>query len=96
MIPVTQRHRGLGVRHSEAAWTASIYFWLALGSIAMLVPFFSMFSNSLKTDPEIQHIPPTLMPHDPQWHNYSAALGKDQMDLAHTLPNTVVISDDRP
>jgi multiple sugar transport system permease protein len=92
VTPATQQHRRLGVRQSEAAWTASIYFWLALGSIAMLVPFFSMLSNSLKTDPEIQHIPPTLMPHDPQWHNYSAALGKDQMDLAHTLPNTVVIS----
>ena len=79
------------------------YVLLISGAIGMLIPFVSMISGSLKTDPEIQHIPPTLMPHDPQWHNYSAALGKDQMDLdamapekmdlrRTSLPNTVVIT----
>src|SRR5271155_3565965 len=80
------------VRSSDAIWTSGTYLALALGSIAMLIPFLSMLTNSLKTDPEIQHIPPTLLPRDPQWHNYSAALGKDQVDLAQTLPDTVVIS----
>jgi multiple sugar transport system permease protein len=68
------------------------YALLIFGSIGMLVPFVSMLSGSLKTDPEIQHVPPTLLPKSIQWHNYRDALGKEKMDLAHTLPNTVVIT----
>jgi ABC-type glycerol-3-phosphate transport system permease component len=68
------------------------YALLIGGAIAMLVPFVSMISSSLKTDPEIQQVPPTILPQTVQWHNYPDALGKDKMNLGQTLPNTVVIT----
>ncbi len=58
----------------------------------MLVPFVFMISSSLKTDPEIQQVPPTILPQTIQWHNYIDAMGRDKMDFSHTLPNTVVIT----
>jgi ABC-type glycerol-3-phosphate transport system permease component len=66
--------------------------FLITGAIAMLFPFLFMLSSSLKTDPEIQQVPPTLLPRVPKWHNYIEALAPDKMDLGHTLPNTVVVS----
>jgi len=74
------------------ARTRLIYIFLFVGAIGMLIPFFWMISSSLKTDPEVQQVPPTLLPHSFQWHNYIDALGRDKMDLDHSLPNTVVIS----
>jgi multiple sugar transport system permease protein len=86
------RKRQMGIRAHGNAWTAFTYMLLITGAIAMLIPFVSMISSSLKTDPEIQQVPPTIIPRTVQWHNYADALGKDKMDLASTLPNTVVIS----
>jgi len=68
------------------------YALLICGAILMLIPFVSMISSSLKTDPEIQQIPPTVMPRTIQWHNYPDSLGQDKMDLGRTLPNTVVVT----
>ena len=59
----------------------------------MLFPFVFMLSSSVKTDPEIQQVPPTILPTGtPHWNNYSDALQPEKMDLMRTLPNTVVIS----
>jgi len=68
------------------------YALLIAGALAMLVPFVSMLSSSLKTDPEIQHVPPTILPKTIEWHNYPDALAKEKMDLGRTLPNTVVVT----
>jgi multiple sugar transport system permease protein len=69
------------------------YLLLVTGAIGMLVPFVSMLSASLKTDPEIQHVPPTILPKTFQWHNYRDAMAPEKMDLRRTsLPNTVVIT----
>jgi multiple sugar transport system permease protein len=81
-----------GMRARRSAWTAMIYAFLIIGAIGMLIPFVSMIGSSLKTDPEIQHVPPTILPRTAQWHNYVDALGKEKMDLGRTLPNTVVIT----
>jgi multiple sugar transport system permease protein len=80
------------VRWRQHGWTAAIYAMLILGSVAMLGPFLWMIGSSLKTDPEIQHVPPTILPQKYEWHNYVDALGADKMDLGRTLPNTVVVS----
>lgn len=69
------------------------YVLLITGAIGMLVPFVSMLSASLKTDPEIERVPPTIFPEKIQWHNYPDAMAPDKMDLRRTsLPNTVVIT----
>lgn len=80
------------LRKSDLWRAAVIYAVLMLGALGMLGPFLWMISTSLKTGPEVQHLPPTLLPATIQWHNYPDALQPDNMDLARTLPNTVVIS----
>ena len=69
------------MRRRRHSWTAAIYAMLIIGAIAMLLPFLWMIGSSLKTDPEIQHVPPTMLPRAFQWHNYIDALGRDKMDL---------------
>ncbi len=86
------RRRRFGNLRPPKFSTWLTYGLLIAGAIAMLVPFVFMISSSLKTDPEIQQVPPTILPQTIQWHNYIEALGPDKMDFAHTLPNTVVIT----
>jgi multiple sugar transport system permease protein len=92
LTDATPGSRPMPMRWRRHTWNAAIYTMLIVGAVAMLVPFLWMMSGSLKTDPEIQHVPPTILPREFQWHNYIDSLGKDKMDLARTLPNTVVVS----
>jgi multiple sugar transport system permease protein len=86
------RTPGLGGAKAPKTSTVITYALLILGAIGMLIPFVFMISSSLKTDPEIQEVPPTILPQQIEWHNYHDALGRDKMDFANTLPNTVVIT----
>jgi ABC-type glycerol-3-phosphate transport system permease component len=42
--------------------------------LIFVFPFFWMFSTSLKTDPQVYTIPPTLFPNPIRWSNYPEAL----------------------
>jgi multiple sugar transport system permease protein len=70
----------------------AVYALLILGSVLMLTPFAWMISSSLKPEAEIRLVPPRLMPSHIEWHNYPDSLGRDKMNLAQTLPNTVVVT----
>ena len=93
-VSIPARIPATGVRHAAPIdhWKWIAYLLLVVGAVGMLLPFLWMISSSLKTDPEIQHVPPTILPHKIEWHNYVDAMGKDKMDLIHTLPNTVVVT----
>src|ERR1700677_1880518 len=69
-----------------------VYLLLVMGSVLMLTPFAWMISSSLKPEAEIRRVPPRLMPSHMEWHNYPDSLGRDKMNLAQTLPNTVVVT----
>jgi len=47
-----------------------LYLTLALGSVTMILPFFWMFSTSLKTPPEALRFPPTWIPKVFDFSNY--------------------------
>ena len=47
-----------------------LYLTLALGSVTMILPFFWMFSTSLKTSPEALRFPPTWIPKVFDFSNY--------------------------
>jgi len=57
-------------RVSQALTRTVIHIILLGGAATMVVPFVWMLSTSLKTKLGVFHIPPTLIPPDPQWHNY--------------------------
>ncbi|MEQ9461429.1 MAG: carbohydrate ABC transporter permease [Phycisphaeraceae bacterium] len=79
-------------RHWGSVWT---YLILLAGAILLLIPFFWMVSNSLKTDQEIANIGQVL-PAVPMWGNYPEALERMGMDSDRwafpALSNTVVIT----
>lgn len=62
---------------------------LIVGGVLLMLPFFILLSNSLKTDQEISDLSQWL-PSAPQWGNYPAAL--NEMGFWPALSNTVVIT----
>ncbi|MFI4861120.1 MAG: carbohydrate ABC transporter permease [Phycisphaerales bacterium JB063] len=76
---------------SDNAWVPRLVTWslLILGGVLLMLPFFILVSNSLKTDQEISDLSQWL-PASPQWRNYPDALAK--MGFWPALSNTVVIT----
>ncbi|MEM7682812.1 MAG: carbohydrate ABC transporter permease [Planctomycetota bacterium] len=66
------------------------YALLIFGALLLLVPFYWMLTNSLKTEADASKIPPSLLPEQLLWSNYPDALAK--MDFLNALANTTVIT----
>ena len=52
----------------------ALYLVLLLLSASFVFPFVWMVSTSLKTDPQVYTVPPTLIPNPIRWMNYPEAL----------------------
>jgi multiple sugar transport system permease protein len=85
--PARSRQRRTSAHLREHALS---YLLLLVGAGLLLIPFYWMLSNSLKTEAEASVIPPTLWPETFQWHNYPQAL--DTMGFFNALANTTVIT----
>ncbi|MEA3440649.1 MAG: carbohydrate ABC transporter permease [Chloroflexota bacterium] len=58
-------------RVSRTMTRTVIYLILVGGAITMVVPFIWMISTALKTNLEVFTFPPTFMPEEPQWNNFT-------------------------
>jgi len=67
---MTVRTRDPYRRVSQAMSRTVLHIVLLGGAVTMVTPFVWMLSSSLKTNLEVFHIPPTLIPSVAQWHNY--------------------------
>ena len=65
---IAKRARRQGV--PQALTRVIIHIVLLAGVGTTVVPFVWMLSSSPKTNLEVFHIPPTLIPPAPQWQNY--------------------------
>ena len=89
--------RESSLRRQRAVGRALIYALLVGGAVLLLVPFFWLVSNSLKTDQEVSKIS-QLLPAVPQWGNYPEALRRLGMTVDGwavyfpALSNTVVVT----
>ncbi|MGI6239164.1 MAG: carbohydrate ABC transporter permease [Christensenellales bacterium] len=54
----------------------AIYLVLAIGAIAMLIPFYWMFTSAFKTNVEINRFPPAWLPRAINFENFTIAFGK--------------------
>ena len=63
-----------------------IYFFLTLGAIIMLLPFFVMFTSAFKTTQEINKFPPQWLPSHLSLDNFRRACGRLQRG-AHLFPH---------
>ena len=84
------RRRPLSVRVplclSRAAW----YVLCGLLAVTMLLPLVWMLSISLKTDGNIQQLPPTFFPTQFEWSNY--VKGPEQINFFRLLLNTLIVT----
>ena len=51
-----------------------LYTLVILLSLAFAMPLLWMVSTSLKTDPQVYHVPPIWIPNPARWANYPEAL----------------------
>ena len=52
------------------------YFFLALGAVVMLFPFFWMFTSAFKTSQEVATFPPRWLPAAPRFENFATVFEK--------------------
>jgi len=77
-------------RLSRALSHTVIHLILLGGAVTMVIPFVWMLSSSLKTNLEVFHVPPTLIPPVPQWHNYVEIFRV--VPYGHWFLNSVIIT----
>ncbi len=63
------------VRWSRYSGRAAIIAVLVVLTVAFALPFYWLLTTALKTAPEIFAVPPVWVPTDPQWSNFSNAMG---------------------
>lgn len=68
----------------------SIYLVLFIGGILMIIPFYWMFITSLKSAGETMISPPTWLPQNWLWSNYSEAL--DAAPFGRYFLNSVLVT----
>lgn len=66
-----------------------IYFFLTLGAIIMLLPFFVMFTSAFKTTQEINKFPPQWLPSSLSPANFQRAF--DMAPFAKYFVNSVIV-----
>lgn len=78
------------MKPKEAAMKGFVYVLLAAGAVLCLVPFLWMVSSSLKTQVDVQKIPPELLPRALEFGNYARAWGA--LPFTRFLFNTLFIT----
>lgn len=78
------------MRSKDAAAKGLVYPILAAGAVLCLVPFLWMISSSLKTQVDVQRIPPELLPRTLEFGNYARAWGA--LPFTRFLFNTLFIA----
>jgi multiple sugar transport system permease protein len=79
-LPVRRRR----VRHPVA------HLVLCIGAVFMVGPFLWQLSTSLQTFGESVSVPPTFLPHSPQWSNVTTVFSA--LPFGHQLLNTTVMT----
>jgi multiple sugar transport system permease protein len=69
-----------------------VYFFLIIGLVATLLPFFWMISSSFKSASEILKMPPTLLPENPTLKNYQTIFSDPRLPLLHFYANSLFVA----
>ena len=68
-----------------------VYFFLCLGAIFTLLPFYWMVITSLKDAEEVTRIPATFFPMNPTFANYANVFSGKNSVLLRYIGNTVIV-----
>lgn len=69
------------LKAARALRTILLYGTVIILSLAFAAPLLWMVSTSLKTDPQVYHVPPIWIPNPARWVNYAEALTKRPFGL---------------
>lgn len=72
--------------------TVARYTILGIGLLVTLLPFVYVMLSSLKTPSEIIRIPPTFLPAQPTWSNYTTIFGDPKVPLALFFVNSSMVA----
>ena len=81
---------GTGVERGPRARLWPVHLVLIVGAMFMVGPFLWEVLTSVKTMAESTQVPPTLLPQDWQWQNFSAVF--DQLPFGTMFVNTVLMT----
>ncbi len=70
---------------------ARIYLFLCLISFIYIAPFFWILSTSFKSDTEILKVPPTIIPQEWHFENYSSAWKRGAGNVGLYTKNTIIV-----
>jgi multiple sugar transport system permease protein len=70
--------------------TLGSYTLLALAAIVMVIPFLWMITTSLKGAQEVYRVPPTLIPSELHWENFTHVL--DTVPFGRFYLNTIIVT----
>lgn len=91
----TTQHTSREFRSSKirvAVGKIALYTILFLGCFVTLVPFLWMISTSLKPSTEIIRVPPTLLPENPTFKNYTYIFDDPKVPLERFYLNSLLVS----
>jgi multiple sugar transport system permease protein len=78
-------------RRRKFPWTQIVaHILLALGGVAMVVPFLWMLSTSLKSDQQAYIFPPIWIPHPVVWANYQTVW--EALPFGRFMLNSAIVS----
>lgn len=80
--------RSLTKQQVLARWGS--YFFLSLAAIVMIAPFLWMITTSLKGPLEVYRVPPTLLPTELHWENFSHVW--ETVPFGRFYLNTIVVT----
>ena len=66
------------------------YLLLSIMAFFVIFPFYWMFATSVKSAEEVLRMPPTIIPQDPQFSNFSVAIQK--ANFTRYLVNTLIVA----
>ena len=87
--PATKVTSASGVRKSHGSYWP-VHIILLLGGVIMTFPFVWQLLMSISTNAEITSIPPTFIPSEPQWSNYTAVFNR--LPFLQQLGTSVLIT----
>jgi multiple sugar transport system permease protein len=70
----------------------ALYTVLVLGSVVAALPFLWMIFGAFKTGTEIREIPPTFIPQDWTWENFTTILDDPTLPLATFYRNSLFVA----
>lgn len=92
-VPSAARRRSMAPLVTRHAERAVIYFLLLAGAVVIMIPLWWMLSTSIKHPKEVFAFPPTFLPEQFMWNNYTDIFTKAPFHIYIFNTSYIVVMD---